>query len=338
MKTHHSKSKIHGFTLIEFLVASSLAVIVIMAASSTYFITRKLGQSAQEKINVQNNLRNAATLITRDARSAGSFGCFSTGGVFSGAAGTTAAHAGSFPVLDKVGIGVNSSIRMNNTSNSGYGVIWTNDLSGFNLPSGAGGSHALIFIYGKGNVGITKIATNSVELINSENADIRDTVSAKGPLVLSSCENAITLTNTSGGKVVGFDSIALSNEMQTGDLNRLSVSKLYAAAYLVGDVNGGGSALLRYEMDAGGKWSNPQILSKDVSKMDVSFAYEQNCDVAASIPSDSMKFKYSNNLAHPNLPALIQMRLTYAGSAQTEYIINAGVRGGNQCTTQIAIQ
>lgn len=338
MKTYYSKSKSHGFTLIEFLVASSLAVIVIMAASSTYFITRKLGQSAQEKINVQNNLRNAATLITRDARAAGGFGCFSTGGIFSTdveKAAPAPANTGNFPRLNDVDIAKsNDAIQMDNTSKEGYGVIWTDKLDGINLPVSNGKvSNALIFIYGKDNVGITKLNTNSVTLTNI------DTI-GKEPLVLSSCANAITLIPTSvdeGNKEIKFNPVALTGEMQTGDLNRLSVSKLYAAAYLVAKINQNDTALLRYEMGVDGKWSDPQILSKNVDNMTVNFAYEQQCVASASIPANSMKFAYSADLKYPNLPALIQLKLSYAGSAQDKYIINAGVRGGNQCATQIEI-
>lgn len=73
-----SSRKNSGFTLIEFLVASALAMIVISAAGSTYFITRKLSNSAQKRLDTQQNLRNAASSITRDARNTGSFGCYSS--------------------------------------------------------------------------------------------------------------------------------------------------------------------------------------------------------------------------------------------------------------------
>ena len=68
--------KITGFTLIELLVASALSIIVLIAAGSGFVTTQKLSQVAKGRLQVQNDLRNATNMIVRDARMAGSFGCF----------------------------------------------------------------------------------------------------------------------------------------------------------------------------------------------------------------------------------------------------------------------
>lgn len=65
-----------GFTIVEFLVAGLLSMIVLMAVGSSYFTSRKLNDAANERLSAQQDLRNAATLIVRDARMAGGFGCF----------------------------------------------------------------------------------------------------------------------------------------------------------------------------------------------------------------------------------------------------------------------
>lgn len=65
-----------GFTIIEFLVVGMLSMIVLMAVGSSYFTSRKLNDAANERLAAQQDLRNAATLIVRDARMAGGFGCF----------------------------------------------------------------------------------------------------------------------------------------------------------------------------------------------------------------------------------------------------------------------
>ena len=71
-----NKIAIRGFSILEFLVASLLSMIVLMAVSSTYFTARGLNKSANTRIGIQQDLRNAANMIVRDARMAGNFGCF----------------------------------------------------------------------------------------------------------------------------------------------------------------------------------------------------------------------------------------------------------------------
>ena len=71
-----NKTAMRGFSILEFLVASLLSMIVLMAVSSTYFTARGLNKSANTRIGIQQNLRNAANMIVRDARMAGNFGCF----------------------------------------------------------------------------------------------------------------------------------------------------------------------------------------------------------------------------------------------------------------------
>ena len=95
-------AKPKGFTLIEFLVASALAIIVIAAAGGTYFMTRKVNDTAQRKLEIQQNLRNAASMLTRDARNAGTFGCFNM------------ASGRGFPVLNpsltSIGLKINNEL------------------------------------------------------------------------------------------------------------------------------------------------------------------------------------------------------------------------------------
>ena len=70
------KTGMQGFSLIEFLVASALSMIVLLAVSSGYFTARSLNTAATSRLTVQQDLRNASNQIVRDARMAGNFGCF----------------------------------------------------------------------------------------------------------------------------------------------------------------------------------------------------------------------------------------------------------------------
>lgn len=349
MKTYHFNPKTRGFTLIEFLVASALAIIVVLAASSTYFITRKLNISAQQRINVQNDLRNAATMIMRDARVAGSFGCFTTGKLIQ-PAGAAAATSVDFPDITNTTIGrANNAIRLAANSNSGYGVIWTDNVAGINLP-GARVSNALIFIYGKGNVGLQSLSGSydSAEVINANSEEITSTASAQGPMVLSSCQNAYLFTPTGAinNNALAFNGAlnGVGSDIKPDNLGTLSISKLNAVAYIVATVNGKNS-LLRYELQPNGTWpENPQLLSTKIDNMDVSFAYEGECNPNELLPANSLTFNYSNALNTENLPALAQIRFTVrntvgeGNSSQASYIVNASVRGGSQCAHKFEIE
>ena len=72
----HTKIKYqNGFTLIELLVATAISIIVLLAASSTFITTYKLNQEVKERIEYENDVRNAADLFRTDARQIGNFGC-----------------------------------------------------------------------------------------------------------------------------------------------------------------------------------------------------------------------------------------------------------------------
>lgn len=73
-----TKARQQGFSLIEFMVASAISMIVLLAAGSTYFTTWQLKQKTQAKVSFQQDMREAGNLIRRDLRQAGSFGCLNT--------------------------------------------------------------------------------------------------------------------------------------------------------------------------------------------------------------------------------------------------------------------
>lgn len=64
-----------GFTLIEFMVAAILGLIVLLAIGGAYVSTQKVNEVATSRVTRQQELRMANNLLIRDARMAGSFGC-----------------------------------------------------------------------------------------------------------------------------------------------------------------------------------------------------------------------------------------------------------------------
>ena len=337
-----------GFTLIEFLVASALAIIVISAAGGTYFMTRKVNDATQRKLEIQQNLRNAASMLTRDARNAGTFGCFNM------------ASGRGFPVLPDSLTSI--GLRINN-ENDGFGVRQlsrdnvTTLLTGKGLVSGgfSAESDALIFVYGRGAAGVNKEITDAQPdklSINdaSNDPDLNLTLSDNGYLVLSSCTEGrlAKVTSNDGFKKVGVEidtnnalsSITTDSKDSRGEI---TVSRFYASMYVLGKLSASDSpALLRFDLNGQGQWQGPQLLAEGVSGMSISYGYITDCTNLTATNVGGMnkeKYTFANTLSNKTLPAIVRLRLIYntsadkANQSETDYFINASVRGGNTCET-----
>lgn len=337
-------NKIKGFTLIEFLVASSLAIIVIMAAGSTYFFTRRLNDNAQTRVDRQNALRNAATMISRDARVAGTFGCFVTGGAVKetgDSAKTTKANSGEFPRFTAGG----THVSFNNENSAGYGVavVTANNAQTMigNIPAGVElTGDMLVFVYGKGNTGVgiedparadfANLAKVTVNMATID-PDVREGLGSNA-LVLSSCAHAYNANGSAqSGNAITFSAVNANGKFTKEKVGELSLSRMYAVGYVLANVNGVRS-LLRFQTGADGTWmgADPQLLVSNISAMRYSFAYANSCDLEASAPAAGIQFAYSDQLEQQNLPALIQIQLDYE-QGLPPYVINANIRGGNAC-------
>ena len=349
-------TKPSGFTLIEFLVASSLAVIVIIAATNTYLMTRQMNANTQTRLTIQQDLRNAGLMITRDVRNAGSFGCFSTAtasSVFKTANGINTDYFPSISASTPASTPDRNLVLLDKTKDDGFGVrvIKQANVKFMTNPLTAA-SDMLIVIYGKGSLGVKDtnlkgdgsaftLAKSSGLLVNDykNEVDISSTVTAKGDLVVSSCSNAYVAKATDGedGKIYfnGGDATGL-NQVPRAEVN---VSKLYAAGYVLSDVNGVRS-LLRYDLDAAGNWQGPQLLASGIDSMTYQFGYVQSCGNAEAKSINTEKFKFSNTLNKTEVPAIVRLHLKYNTSAAStkksnlaDYIINATIRAGNWCAS-----
>lgn len=344
-------AKPKGFTLIEFLVASALAIIVISAAGGTYFMTRKVNDATQRKLEIQQNLRNAASMITRDARNAGTFGCFNM------------ALDGKPPVLPS-----DLTLRgleIDKTKDDGFGVRQlsksdiTTLLTGQGLVSGSftAESNALIFIYGRGAAGVNKEITdaqpNKLSISDASNdPDLNSTLSDKGYLVLSSCTEGRLAKVTSVDS--GFKTVSVSIDTNNAlsaittdsrdSRGEITVSRFYASMYVLGKLSATDSpALLRFDLNGQGKWQGPQLLAEGVSGMSISYGYITGCDKLSTTNMNQEEYTFDNKLSSKTLPAIVRLHLTYntsadkANQSETDYFINASVRGGNTCGTVLPV-
>ena len=165
-----NKTAIRGFSILEFLVASLLSMIVLMAVSSTYFTARGLNKSANTRIGIQQDLRNAANMIVRDARMAGNFGCFNMSN-FPASAVTEDKSSDEYTLKTA---GVNNLLPIKEINKLGY--------AGF-----AQTGKALLFQYGidKANPAAKTAIVSSCSGIAKPQTEIKDLDAAKTALKIN---------------------------------------------------------------------------------------------------------------------------------------------------------
>ncbi|HFA4589376.1 TPA: PilW family protein [Neisseria gonorrhoeae] len=303
-----------GFTIVEFLVAGLLSVIVLIAVVSSYFTSRKLNDAANERLAIQQDLRNAATLIVRDARMAGSFGCFN---MFE--------HTEKDVVSDVAQKNRLFSLKMNST----------------NKVISNGTDNKLIPIAESLNIGYQGFAQVRPALIFQYGID--DVNASAETTVVSSCG----VISKPGKQIPTLEDakkelkIQNSGKEQNGNIAR---QRHVVNAYAVGRI-AGEEGLFRFQLDDKGKWGNPQLLVKKVKRMDVRYIYVFGCPEDEDAGKEE-QFKYTDKFDKSRdavTPAGVEVLLDsgldakIAASSDNSiyaYRINATIRGGNVCANR----
>lgn len=323
---------VKGFTLIEFMVASGLAMIVLLAVGVTYATTNRTKRASESRLAMQQDLRNTAEMISRDARMAGSFGCFNMGA-------TTDHNIADYASADNTVI-LNTTVK-NGVHNTGLGF---NTLEGaqaataFNRAGFAtNGGGALVFTYGLNPISVDvnnrTIPANSPAALWAQ---------AGGAVALSSCLNmAITgVTVNNSGKVE--PDASFNNNVNSKSViftPQAMVSQVYAVAYVIGTVNnvGNTTGLYRFTRTAVGGWEGPQLMVANINYVTAERIY-------AACPANGTEPRFSSDAdalitgtdRGSRLPTLIEVRLGTNENENTygrlnEYLIRANVRGGSEC-------
>ncbi|HFB4306011.1 TPA: PilW family protein [Neisseria gonorrhoeae] len=291
-----------GFTIVEFLVAGLLSVIVLIAVVSSYFTSRKLNDVANERLAEQQDLRNAATLIVRDARMAGSFGCFNMSEHIKDVVVSDVAQKNYLFFLKKSN--ANKLIPIAESSNINY--------RGF-LQVGS----ALIFQYGIDDVNASAATTvvSSCAAISKPGKQIPTLEDAKKEL-----------------KIPDRD------KEQNGNIAR---QRHVVNAYAVGRIDGEGG-LFRFQLNEKGEWGNPQLLAKKIKRMRVRYIYVSGCpeDEDAG-KEEQFKYtdKFDSSVTPAGVEVLLDSGSDAKIAASSDniiyaYRINATIRGGNVCANR----
>ncbi|HGK0236713.1 TPA: PilW family protein [Neisseria gonorrhoeae] len=294
-----------GFTIVEFLVAGLLSVIVLIAVVSSYFTSRKLNDAANERLAEQQDLRNAATLIVRDARMAGSFGCFNM-----------SEHIGNNVVFNVAQKNALFSLKRNST-NSTNKLIPITESPNINYQNFFQVSSALIFQYGIDDVDASADTTvvSSCAAISKPGKQIPTLEDAKKELKIQN-----------------------SDKEQNGNIAR---QRHVVNAYAVGKI-AGEEGLFRFQLDDKGKWGNPQLLAKKVKRMRVRYIYVSGCPEDEDAGKEE-QFKYTDKFDSSVTPAGVEVLLDSGSDAKIAassdniiyaYRINATIRGGNVCANR----
>lgn len=294
-----------GFTIIEFLVAGMLSMIVLMAVGSSYFTSRKLNDAANERLSEQQDLRNAATLIVRDARMAGSFGCFNM-----------SEHTEKDVVSDVARKNPLFSLKRNSTNK----LIPITESLNINYQNFFQVDSALIFQYGIDDVNASTETTvvSSCAAISKPGKQIPTLEDAKKELKIPD-----------------------QDKEQNGNIAR---QRHVVNAYAVGRI-AGEEGLFRFQLDDKGKWGNPQLLVKKVRHMKVRYIYVSGCpedDDAGK--EETFKYTDKFDSAKDAVtPAGVEVLLSsgtdtkIAASSDNHiyaYRIDATIRGGNVCANR----
>ncbi|ENS7106719.1 pilus assembly protein PilW [Neisseria gonorrhoeae] len=304
-----------GFTIVEFLVAGLLSIIVLIAVVSSYFTSRKLNDAANERLAIQQDLRNAATLIVRDARMAGSFGCFNMSEHTKDDIVDSSNQTQSNPARS----GVKQENPLFSLKRSGMDkqLIPVAESTDIKYPGFIQRLNALVFQYGIDDLDASAetVVVSSCSKIAKPGKQIPTLEDAKKELKIQN-----------------------SDKEQNGDIAR---QRHVVNAYAVGKI-AGEEGLFRFQLDDKGKWGNPQLLAKKVKRMDVRYIYVSGCPEDEDAGKEE-QFKYTDKFDSFVTPAGVEVLLDSGSDAKIAassdniiyaYRINATIRGGNVCANR----
>lgn len=354
-----------GFTLIELMIASTLGLIVIAVVGSLFMNTRQLNDLGMARVAVQQDLRTAGALITRDARMAGSFGCMSLGRLYG--ADISKAISNDFAIeYDKNNPPSGIAALSQNPADGSFGVRWVqqDDLATSGIPSmeASGGftpqSGALVFYYGAGSTGIQARSAGRIQFVdNDPNKTVENTVNAGGYVVATSCQAVNIQSAKTVNEHMSFDIPGLVDvppKVNEHSIGQLVLLRYMVTAYVVGNVAGEPTSLYRFELQDNGAWSPPELLARNVTAMAADFVFVPNCPSVLSNDPNNYTFTARaagdgntilNADGDPQPPVMANITLTYnypkalgkdtnAQMNNNQFQITAAMRGGNICANR----
>ncbi|MBR7002740.1 MAG: prepilin-type N-terminal cleavage/methylation domain-containing protein [Neisseriaceae bacterium] len=301
--------KQRGFTLVEFMVASVLGLVVIAGAGSLYSYTKRLNDIGMTRVSTLQDLRSAATMIGQDARSAGVFGCASLGRRY--APDVEASSAG-IEIVQPTGLPAIAQLQTLDSGVAGSpdgrsaGVRWIpnanvaatlQDMGVNNLTVDDNTGGMLLFYYGEGSLsfnssnGTNQVVFNTNEQHPNQAVKTVLTTQPGGYVVAAGC-NAIVITPSNGQHSAATfavdnvpDVVKTASSPNTPHAilphSDMILQRYKVVAYVVGKIADEPMALYRFEFgNYGDAWSAPQQLAKNVKSMSADYLFVTDCPSA----------------------------------------------------------
>ena len=219
ISNHLPQNTEHGFTLLEFMVASSLALIVLLAIGITYGTTSKMKRTSENRLAAQQDLRNVSELILRDAQMAGAFGCFNMGNLVPKEFPTSPDSSDGFQSPAKFQLKLGDQNYNGISTMSGTDATAAFSRHNFTPKSG---SSVLVFTYGLHPTPLDISGTKT----NGASDELKSVVQAGGHVALSSCSRMYIDRHRSNNIKIHNNEIDISN-FGTGPVYQLPIIVLF---------------------------------------------------------------------------------------------------------------
>lgn len=194
-----------GFTLIEFMVAAILGLMILLAIGGAYLATQRVNETAATRVARQQELRLVGNFLIRDARIAGTFGCANLGALVIGGVNFDQQIAANklqfnndpsyFAFAPANADQRVYATRIVDAADGGGGSAWLEKINDTFVP--VAGSQMIIFNYGTNTqplLSTTLVGTNSLNAFTVEDTStFTNTNNASARVVLSSCSRVDVL-------------------------------------------------------------------------------------------------------------------------------------------------
>ena len=287
-------------------------------------------------------------MIVRDARMAGSFGCFNL---------AKTATNDQTKLKDHGDANELGALEYNN-QNQGVKYLDGTALLGSEFTVSTSSPKVLLFTYGIGSSsGYSSSGANSFSVQIEKGGELAELdEQTKAPIIISTCsslERFPSSTKKLNGSELTVKDLSpnLSSDHDTQVNPKLqseiSVFRQVVNVYAIGTPTGGEEGLYLFQLNpTTGKLGEPQLLLAGVTSWELKFGYVQSPG-CKSMQNDA-KIKFVDDIESNKTalsPALLRMKLKGSGSGEIKsgkaannsesdvqtYYINATIRGGNSC-------